>query len=302
MYLRQSESSEGNFRFAEVAIKLEMLRVFRTVAEQGSLAKASTVLGRTPSAVSMMLAQLEANVGAALFQTDRKARLTPLGKLVLEESGRATDAFVRSVDAIARHVKSTAGTVRIAAVPSATVTFLPRVIVAFRRRHPDVRLEISDVDTAAVRRRIRFDEADIGIVSSASDEAPDGELILEDDLGIVCRADGPVAKAAEGFDHCEWEMLDLEPLIANPLCRLATNPGVSRRLASCNLEARNTTALMAFVRGGLGATILPRSAMQDQSGALMFLMPTNPQVRRQLRKICRDENLGAAAQDFWQSL
>ena len=285
-----------------MAIKLEMLRVFRTVAEQGSLARAATVLGRTPSAVSMMLSQLEANVGAALFETDRKARLTPLGKLVLDESSRATDAFVRSVDAIGRHAKSTAGTVRIAAVPSATVTFLPRVIVAFRRRHPDVRLEISDVDTAAVRRRVRFDDADIGIVSSACDEAPDGELILEDELGIVCRTDGPIARAADELGDCAWEMLELEPLIANSLCRLATNPSVSRCLASCNLEARNTTALMAFVRGGLGATILPRSAIQDQSAALMFLMPTNPPVRRQLRKICVEENLGAAAQDFWQSL
>lgn len=286
-----------------MAIKLEMLRVFRTVAEQGSLAKASTVLGRTPSAVSMMLTQLEANVGAALFETDRKARLTSLGKLVLEESRRATDAFARSVDAIGRHAKSIAGTVRIAAVPSATVTFLPRVILAFRQRRPNVRLEISDVDTAAVRRRIRFDEADIGIVSASPDEPLDGELILEDDLGIVCRADGPIAAEAETCTDCRWELLDLEPLIANPLCRLATNQSVARRLVACNLEARNTTALIAFVRSGLGATVLPRSAIQDQAGALLFLMPTDPPVRRQLRKICReDEQFVPAAEEFWLSL
>ena len=64
-------------------IKIEMLRVFRAVAEQGSLARAADVLGRTPSAVSMMLSQFEWHIGAPLFETDRKNRLTTLGALVL---------------------------------------------------------------------------------------------------------------------------------------------------------------------------------------------------------------------------
>ena len=94
-----------------MSIKLEMLRTFRIVAEQGSLTAASSLLARTPSAVSMTLAQLEDHIGAPLFETDRKNRLTPLGQLVLEESSRATDAFARSVEAIGRHAISTAGTV-----------------------------------------------------------------------------------------------------------------------------------------------------------------------------------------------
>jgi len=45
-------------------IKLEMLRVFLAVAEEGALALAAQKLGRTPSALSMALSQLEAQVGA----------------------------------------------------------------------------------------------------------------------------------------------------------------------------------------------------------------------------------------------
>lgn len=109
-------------------IKLEMLRVFRMVAEKGTLLGAAQVLGRTPSAISMMLAQLEDDIGAPLFETDRKSRLSPLGQLVLDESRRATDVFDKSTEAIRRHAISTAGIVRIAAVPSATVSILPAVI------------------------------------------------------------------------------------------------------------------------------------------------------------------------------
>ena len=120
-----------------MTVKLEMLMVFRAVAEKGSLAGAAEVLGRTPSAISMMLTRLEDDIGAPLFETDRKNKLSGLGQLVLDESSRATDAFSRSIDAIRRHAASVAGTVRVASVPSAVVTVLPRVIAKFREERPD---------------------------------------------------------------------------------------------------------------------------------------------------------------------
>lgn len=286
-----------------MAIKLEMLRTFRIVAEQGSLMAASSLLGRTPSAVSMMLAQLEEHIGAPLFETDRKNRLTPLGKLVLEESSRATDTFARSLEAIRRHSISTAGTVRIAAVPSATFTVLPEVIAAFRRTRPDVRLEISDADSAAVRRQVKLDAADIGILSAAIDDPTDGNLILQDELGIVCRREGPISRAAADAPGISWSLLEYEPLIANPLCHLVEHACIPRLLACCHLEARNTTALLSFVRAGLGATVLPRSAAQHQREDLAFVMPTDPTTQRQLRKIrSQDRHLGPAALAFWESL
>ncbi|WP_254703064.1 LysR family transcriptional regulator [Roseovarius sp. THAF8] len=53
-----------------------MLRCFLTVAERGNLADAAEALGRTPSAVSMMLRQFEDHIGAPLFEAGRKSRLT----------------------------------------------------------------------------------------------------------------------------------------------------------------------------------------------------------------------------------
>ena len=286
-----------------MAIKLEMLRTFRTVAEQGSLGSAAEQLGRTPSAVSMTLALLEDNIGAALFETDRKNRLTPLGQLVLQESNRATDAFSRSVDAIGRHAISTAGTVRLAVVPSATVTFLPGIIASFQQRRPDVRLEISDVDSATVRQRVKLDDADIGILSEPDEDATEDTVIYEDDLGIVCRRNGPISDAMAKSDVCSWQLLLREPFIANPLCHLVAHACLAPLLATCNLEARNTTALLSFVRAGLGATVLPRSAVQHQLDEVSFLRPDDPPTRRQLRKIReKSRHLSPAAEAFWLSL
>lgn len=285
-----------------MAIKLEMLRVFRIVAEKGSLASASEELGRTPSAVSMVLAQLQDDIGAPLFETDRKNRLTPLGQHVLDESARATDAFGRSVEAIRRHASSLAGTVRVAATPSATTMLLPHVIAAFRAERPEVRLEISDTDSQSVRRRVLLDEADIGIISAAAGSG-DGVAILEDELGIVYRKGGPIAQEAERSDHVSWEILQLETLIANPLCHLVQHPTVTSALEQCNLSVRNTTALLSFVSAGLGATILPHSVLHQQIGQVRFVVPSDPITLRQLRKIKRPQGqVSPAVEAFWQAL
>lgn len=285
-----------------MAIKLEMLRVFREVAEKGSLSGAAEALGRTPSAISMMLAQLEANIGAPLFETDRKNRLTALGQTVLDESARATDAFGRSVDAIRRNANSLAGTVRIAAVPSATVTILPDVIASFREARPEVRLEISDVDSRSAERRVLLDEADIGIVSTAQDHAGRGELVFEDELGLVCRAGGPTSRGADE-DGLSWDLIRHEPMIANPLALLVDHAAVRDMLDACNLEARNTLTLLSFVRAGLGTTILPKAALIGSPPDLRFIAPKDPPVRRQLRKMRRDEGaMSPAVQAFWEAL
>ncbi len=280
-----------------------MLRVFRTVAEKGSLAGAAEVLGRTPSAISMMLAQLEDDIGAQLFETDRKSKLSPLGQLVLDESSRATDAFSRSLDAIRRHAASLAGTVRVAAVPSAVATVLPGVIAEFRAERPDVRLEISDVDSDRVRRRVMLDEADIGIISALSDDNSGGITIFRDDLGIACKPDGRIRSHVNAGSALSWDLLALEALIANPLCKLVSHPVVDRAIESCNLEARNTSALLSFVRAGLGATILPRSAVDEGQDDLVFLVPSDPRTRRDLRKISRtNEGFSPAVNAFWLAL
>lgn len=287
-----------------MSIKLEMLRVFRVVAETGTLAAAARDLNRTPSAISMTLAQLADDIGAPLFETDRKNRLTPLGLLVLEESRRAIDVFEKSSLAIRRHAISTGGIVRIAAVPSATVSLLPDVIEAFRASRPDVRIEISDVDTVAVRRRVQRDEADIGILSARPGETSEGEMIASDDLGIVCAENGPLHRAhlATG-GQSDWDLLQHEPLISNPLCRLVDDPAIDGFVAASTLEARNTTAILSFVRRGFGVSVLPFDAVRSQPDGIEFFVPSQPVSRRELRKIRQaDDYQSPAVGAFWRLL
>ncbi len=281
-------------------IKLEALRCFVHVARCGNLAGAADALGRTPSAVSMMLSQLEQHIGAPLFESDRKNRLTLLGQMTLEEAERAVTTYEQSVAAIERHSRSTAGTVRIAAVPSASMTLLPNAIAQFRRMRPDVRLEISDVDSAAVFRKLELDAADIGLASGQVPPNLEATELLSDPLGIICHENGPIA-TLQGPKT--WAALALETFIGNGLCTLVEEPEVQARLLASPLTVLNTTTLLSFVRAGLGATILPERALVADRGPLRYVQPTGAVFKRTVLLVQqRDRRPSPATHAFREAL
>jgi DNA-binding transcriptional LysR family regulator len=97
--------------------------------------------------------------------------------------------------------------------------------------------------------------------------------------------------------------MELEPMIVNPLCGMVKNPAVEGLVLRSGLESRNTTALLAFVHAGLGATILPESAMRATGGALSFLQPDDPGAFRHLLKIRQTTRPAPpVVETFWQSL
>lgn len=148
-----------------MSIKIEMLRCFRAVAEHGSLAEAAASLGRTPSAVSMMLKQFEEHVGAPLFETARKSRLTPIGQMILAVARRELEHFERTVSVIEGLSRADLGFVRVATTPSVAQSVLPPILRAYLASHPNVRIDMSDMDSRAVQAELEADRADIGLAS-----------------------------------------------------------------------------------------------------------------------------------------
>ena len=68
-----------------MAVKLELYRVFRTVAEKGSVSAAAQELFISQSAVSQAIRQLEDQLQIRLFsRSPRGVSLTSEGKLLLE--------------------------------------------------------------------------------------------------------------------------------------------------------------------------------------------------------------------------
>lgn len=260
-------------------IKTEMLRAFVAVAEAGSLVEGAAALGRTPSAVSETLKRLEAEVGRPLFEGERKNRLTALGAFTLSAGKRELDHHARTVKAIGDFAAARTGEVRIAAVPSYACAELPGLAVAFRHRHPDIRLQVRDMDSAAIHTALARGRIDLGIVS---DPRPDSGMrstrLGSDAFGLVMRVDDPLA----GRARMVCADLGRVQLLANPLCERIASPDLQAALADAPLRATNTTTLLAMVRAGLGVTVLPELVMHAGVPDLAFVPLESPTAWREL--------------------
>lgn len=279
-----------------MAIKIEMLKCFTMVATHGSLSDAADALGRTPSAVSMMLKQFEDHVGSALFETARKSRLTPIGELILAEARREVAHFENTVSVIEGLSRSELGYLRLAVTPSVATIVLPSVIHKFAGQYPKVQIDIRDMDSATIARELDRERADIGIGSFSEVEGMLRTELFSDTYGVVCRKDHPLA---ENWDQLDWRTMGDHTIIANGLCNQITDPDFAPILASSRMMVPNTASLLGLVRQGVGITVLPRLTVSGLLDDFAFLPLADVTARRTVHIMSRPVNLlMPAAREF----
>ena len=144
--------------FADVS--LVALRVFREVAERGTLTSAAAALGYTQSAVSRQVASLERAAGAPLLERRHDGvRPTTAGHVVLRHAATVLD----QIDTAARELAglpAEAGTVRLGWFTSAGASLLPRALAALRRAHPAITVITREGSTPALVRALRAGSVD----------------------------------------------------------------------------------------------------------------------------------------------
>lgn len=237
-------------------IKPAALRAFVAVAELGNIRDAAAKLGRTPSAVSMTLKQLEEDLGGRLFAGDRKARLIALGAYVLEEAQGGLRRYERSVAAMRAYARGELGRLEIACVPSVAAALLPDLLRRFIAARPGVELDLTDTDSAAVEAAVERGRVELGIAGPPRGRGPVAFApLFRDRFMLVCApGSGPAGRGGP----LGWRDLAGETMIANGASARIEAAGYRELVARSGLMVRNVTSLLALVRAGLGVTILPR--------------------------------------------
>ena len=115
-------------------LKQSHLRFFIAVAELRSVSLAARKLHRSPSAVSMTITNLEAQLGRDLFEAEGKSRLTPFGQYVFDVASEQIGRFDRTADGIFAFSRNEIGRVDIASVPSFATHYLPGLLAGFIER------------------------------------------------------------------------------------------------------------------------------------------------------------------------
>lgn len=250
-------------------IKLEVLRVFTIVAEMGNIRDAADRIGRTASAVSMALKQLEEEIGGRLFETDRKNSLTALGAFVLETGDLQIRSFDKSIEMILAHAQSRIGRLSLASVPSVATNLVPTLLPVFLADRPGLDIELFDIDSASVAAMVESGQADLGIGGQ-----PKSRMNLEfsplfvDRFKLVCSATSPLFLLSSPLN---WDDLEKETLIVNGASQIIQSPEYRKASEDSSLKVRNVASLFAMARAGLGVTLLPALATTNMPDGVVAL-------------------------------
>jgi DNA-binding transcriptional LysR family regulator len=143
---------------------VQRLRAFALVLDLGSISAAATVLGYTQSAVSQQLAALEREIGATLVdRSQRPLRETHAGAILRPQVERVLAALA-GAEATVRDLRGGTSRLRLAAFPSALSSFVPTAVRDLRRTHPELVVQVVQLETHAAVECLRAGDADLAVV------------------------------------------------------------------------------------------------------------------------------------------
>jgi DNA-binding transcriptional LysR family regulator len=245
---------------------LPLLETFCAVAELGSLTRAAEHLHLTQPAVTRQLRTLEGQLGVVLVtRTPQGVTLTAVGEAVLPHARQAL-AAVRAVQQAAVEASSArTSRLRIAAGLMVTLYVLPPVVAAFRAAHPEVEVDLQPVHQRVALQRLLDYEVDTTIIASPV-QSPQlrGVPILHDPL-LLITAPRPESSDIASLDELRGATLLLLPL-GTGLHEQIDTALRQRRVAAHLVEYPTAETIKTAVALGMGASVLPLSAVRDELG------------------------------------
>ncbi|HEY0890201.1 MAG TPA: LysR substrate-binding domain-containing protein [Nocardioides sp.] len=268
-------------------LDVRRLRLLRELSLRGTLAEVAEALHQSPSSVSQQLAQLEREAGVALLRkAGRRVQLTPAAEVLVGHTEAVLQRLERA-EAEARALGDPAGevvgTVRLAVFQSAALAFAPELLTELGRRHPRLRVTLSQREPEEALYETWVREFDLVIAEQYPEHAApwhpelDRVPLTTDALRLAVPAgDGPWAgiRGIADAAHVPWVM---EPQgaasrhWAEQLCRSAGfEPDV--RFETADLQAH-----VALIESGNAVAILPDlMGVRRPPAARMVELPGTP--------------------------
>lgn len=246
-------------------VTIRQLRAFVAVARQRGFTRAAQSLHLSQSAVSLLVRDLERQLGVTLMERGRQLSLTEPGADFLRAVERVLDDLDRAVTNLHGAHDARRRVVRVAVGHLLASTLVPEVVAAFQREQPDVDVVVVDCPVEQVAPRVAAGEVDAGIGSIDADRRQPElrvDLLLRDTIHVASSPALPPLRSDGGAGSVPWRRLQGEPMIianpANPLWhqvrgRLATQQLV---LAVAQEVSMYSTGI-AMARQGLGRMLTP---------------------------------------------
>ncbi|MDZ4253352.1 MAG: LysR substrate-binding domain-containing protein [Sulfuritalea sp.] len=246
-------------------MELRQLRYFVALAEELNFGRAAEKLHISQPPLTRQIQQLESDVGARLFtRGPRGVDLTPAGIALLEDARRILGLVGRARERTGKFGQGRIGRLDVGIFGSAILNHIPRLLLQFRQRYPDVQIALHEQTKAEQIAALREGHLTIGFNRHVTVE-PDimVEMVFLEPLLVALHSKHPLArhKAIRIAEVVDEPLIlypsNTRPGFADDVMALFRAEGAQPRVAQ---EVTDVVTAVALVASGFGICITPEAA------------------------------------------
>lgn len=286
-------------------IKLAQIRQFVALAEAGSFHRAASVLNMAQPPLSVGIRKLEEELGTPLFvRGPRGVRLTSAGEVALVSARQTLRHIEEMRQAVRKSLVGERGRLRVGFVASATLELLPRLLIAYRAKYPQVELKLDEARTAELLEDVAQGRIDVAIVRTPV--MTHAQVTIEQlQSDTLCLAVQKGSKWARRKRIQLGELRDEPFVVFSPdrvpsmhaitmlVCQRA---GFVPKIAE---EAGQLQTILCLVESGIGVALVPGVAAHQAGGfELISIGGEDENSAIGLGLVTSASAIGTAAQNF----
>lgn len=244
---------------------LRKLKYFKVVADEKHIGRAAKILHISQPPLTRQIHQLEEELEVKLFnRTPKGMELTDAGVLFREEVNNIFGLIEQATERTQKAGQGRLGRLDIAIFGSGIMGDIPKILLAFKERYPEVNVVLHTMGKGEQINALRQKRISLGFNRLLAPLADiDSELVTIEKLVLAINTNHPMASMPEiPFAKISDIPLILFPSSNRPnfidktirLCQLAGfTPNISQ-------EVGDAVTSIALVASGFGACLIPKSA------------------------------------------
>ena len=240
-------------------MELSALRIFKAVAEEGSVTQAATRLNRVQSNVSARLTQLEESLGVPLFhRTGRRLQITTEGARLLSYTERLLQ-LADEAQAAMQPDQQPSGVLRIGAMETTAAARLPALLGKFHCQYPQVDLMLDTRPTDHLLDGVLRHRLDMALVAAPVEHEELAQLpVFHEELMLITHAGHPPVSSPHDLTRKSLLAFRAGCAYRRILERWFAEAGVTPTRES---EFGTYEAIIGCVAAGMGVALMPREIL-----------------------------------------
>ena len=279
------------------------LRYFLVLAEELHFSRAAQRLAMSQPPLSLNIQQLEASVGARLFERNSKGvRLTPAGEALVPRAR----ALLEQAREAARHARDVErgleGRLQLGFVGAMLYRGLPQLLQRFQASHPRLRVVLRELNSQDQLIELAHGQLDVGFVHNTRLPGDFSQLLFAREPFVCCLPSGHALARKRRIDLAT---LQDEPFV---LFARSVSPDYHERVLSVcaaagfypevRHEVRHWLSVVSLVSQGLGVALVPASLKRAQLDGAVCVPLMDASAESHAYCIWRETQANAARSAF----